>query len=431
MHIENYLEEFERDGSVRWIEPMSSHEINIYHSEIPDNYFAEEKFDGHRGIIQVGHRGVRVFSRTISKKTKWFTENTGNVPHITRAFSTRYQGGTILDGEFVQSSYGANSNNVQRVMGSLPERAKEIQEKEGYLEYVAFDILYYRGVNVQNLPLYQRKALLLEILDEVNCGSIRYAEMKFDNKTFDRFYKQVAEWGGEMLADEMTKYIELMDYTYFFEGILANDGEGIMLKDMYGVYEQKRSKLILKVKGVSTWDCVVMGFTEPTRIYDGKELDKWRYWSDSSFKCEREALYINENPNPVKLQSIGHVPVTKPYFMGWCGAIQFGVWKEFVNVGFEESVLNQMYDEGNLRDFGGKTYILMHVGDCKGLTEKELENIKNNGDDLIGKVVEVKANGILDITKGSLRHPRFVKFRSDKENEMCTFENHLSNLGGN
>ena len=46
----------------------------------PENYLIEEKYDGHRGVSQFTEEAIRVFSRNVSKKTDWFSENTDQLP---------------------------------------------------------------------------------------------------------------------------------------------------------------------------------------------------------------------------------------------------------------------------------------------------------------------------------------------------------------
>ena len=45
-------------------------------------------------------------------------------------------------------------------------------------------------------------------------------------------------------------------------------------------------------------------------------------------------------------------------------------------------------------------------------------------EEIIGKVVEVKANEIMR-DSGRLRHPRFLRVRHDKEPDRCTWADHI------
>ena len=48
-----------------------------------------------------------------------------------------------------------------------------------------------------------------------------------------------------------------------------------------------------------------------------------------------------------------------------------------------------------------------------------------NQKELIGSVLEVKANELFKDT-GKLRHPRFLRFRTDKSPLECTLKGHLN-----
>lgn len=440
---EKYVEQFFKDKTVRFLEPMAAHEIDIYQYEASEDEIAELKYDGHRGVVHIGEAN-RAFSRVVSKKTGWYTENTEQVPHI-KNLDAKGLFGTVLDGEF---DYGTNSNKVQSVMGALPEKAIAYQEEHGYIPFKAFDILYYKGINVQRMPLWKRKIYLAMAVIELNSEHVLYAEMYMTEATNLKFTQLRARYIQHLPKDiiqDLVNFIykhihKVENFKELYEGLLEEEKEGVMLKNIYGIYEvNKRTKHYLKVKGSSTWDCVVMGYTDPVKEYDGKELPTWRYWDIDGELMELEGC--KEAYDIADMQGVDAIPVKKPYYKGWCGGISFGVWKpvdydELYDELVEEcgggvhadATLDQMVDEGVLRvDNDGNHLMLVHVGDCKGLTEKTMIDIKNNGDQFIGTVLEVKANGILDPKKGSLRHPRFKKWRKDKISEQCDWDSHIRN----
>jgi hypothetical protein len=85
-----------------------------------------------------------------------------------------------------------------------------------------------------------------------------------------------------------------------------------------------------------------------------------------------------------------------------------------------------------VEEFRGVPYVycrpirkLVKVGEAKGISDADQEYIKANRDSLIGTVIEVKAQEIIDKTTGSLRHPRFSRWREDKLPQECTWEAHL------
>ena len=57
------------------------------------------------------------------------------------------------------------------------------------------------------------------------------------------------------------------------------------------------------------------------------------------------------------------------------------------------------------------------------MNEETREYMTEHQEELIYTVIEVGANEILKT--GKLRHPRFIRFRNDKEASRCTWKDHL------
>ena len=140
---------------------------------------------------------------------------------------------------------------VTTITGSLPERAREVQEREGFLRFKAFDALAYNGADITAEPYCARDSCLCVAVD---AGfHINYAPV---------------EWGERK--------------RHLYVTVIANGGEGIILKNLDAPYYQgERHKSWVKVKKKKTFDVVCLGFeiakdmtikkgdTEPTpsRIY--------------------------------------------------------------------------------------------------------------------------------------------------------------------
>ena len=443
-----YCKDFEK-GEVRYIAPMASQEYkDVDISDVPFDYkneIAELKYDGHRGIMYLNGKGNnRVFSRVVSKKTGWFTENTDNVPHF-RDMKIKGLEGTVLDGEF---DYGTTSMGVQSVMGSLPERAIKYQEENGFIYFKAFDILFYKGIDIRRMPLYKRKvylsSVIYDLLDMNDIETLESAQIIYaDDDAYKKMgkYAEFNQMGQKFVSINSPIGLfparKVKDFPSLMKEVLYEEMEGIMTKNLDGIYESKRSKAYIKFKGESTWDCVVMGLKPSTKEYKGKELMTWKYW-----EIDGKLEYVEEGFPEVEAwtteQGIEAIPVTKPYFNGWCGAIEFGVavGESFLierdNQDEAERLLQSEMKDGKKyvfhhEDEAGFWFIeVMHVGDCKGLTEELQEDIKNNFHDLyLGQVIEVRANGIINKETGTLRHPVFERMRYDKTAEECTFEDHI------
>ena len=126
-----------------------------------------------------------------------------------------------------------------------------------------------------------------------------------------------------------------------------------------------------------------------------EEKGYWDFWED----YDDTGSSFEKRMTKEEMRKLNYRPVTKPYAKGWIGAIEYGVYKD------------------------GE---LVKVGEAKGISDTDLEYIRKNSDELIGTVIEVKANDFMDKSIGSLRHPRFSRFRPDKDAEQCTWEDYIN-----
>jgi ATP-dependent DNA ligase len=372
--------------NVLYLEPMTAQELDDIKLEehiASNEVVAEQKFDGHRGLIHITHEGNRMFSRRVSKQTNWFSENSDQMPHIRDIRLPEEYYGTVIDGEILLPVENCSCREVQSVTGALPETAINKQLEVGFAYFSAFDILYYKGVNIMRMPYWKRKLYLVEVVLAMNSEYVKLCTMYTTPSVWDKL--------TSISSGLLTPYLRsVVDYNELFRQFLSEGKEGIIIKDIYGIYEQKRSKAFIKMKAHKTYDVVIMGYDEPTREYTGKEIDTWEYWEDYKgdvYTSKPKFWNVNE-----------FTPVTKYYAMGWIGAIIFGVWKD------------------------GE---LVEVGRTSGMDEDTRREISNNKDKYLGSVIEVMAQGIINKETGSLQHPRFICFRPDKSSEMCTFEAHI------
>jgi ATP-dependent DNA ligase len=374
---EDYLREFKLNKEIRFLEPQTAQEADK--DNIPEEgYIAEEKFDGHRALCFITAKGNRLFSRRISKKSRWYAENTDCLPHI-RDFPSQQFRGTVIDGEITTPN--RLFAEVQGITGALPSTAITNQGLKGFGIFNAFDILYYKGTNIQAMPLWKRKIYLAKVVNEINHPYIKEVKYYAIGKTHDYYIQD----GLNIRC--------VLSFKKLLEEMWENGGEGLILKDLNARYEQKRSKSFLKLKGAIYRDVVVMGYEEPTKLYEGSEDETWKYW----YHPESDCIMTEECGNPS--DGIDECfPITKPFAMGWVGAITCGVYKNGV---------------------------LVPVVSLKGFKDEEQEYIKANRENLLGTVLEVEGQDILDRDKGSIRHPRFSRWRQDKSAEMCTWEDHI------
>jgi bifunctional non-homologous end joining protein LigD len=181
----------------------------------PDWIF-EVKWDGYRAIAEISDGNVSLYSRNlISLNQKFF--------HVVESLR-KFRFDAILDGEIV-----AVDNEGRPDFQMLQNYQKS---KSGHLLYYVFDILYFQGRDLTNLPLLRRKELLKKILPST-------PKIKFSD--------HVSNEG-----------------ILFFNVAKEKGLEGIMAKHSQSAYRMgRRSRQWLKVKTRLTQEGVIAGFTKP------------------------------------------------------------------------------------------------------------------------------------------------------------------------
>lgn len=176
----------------------------------------EVKWDGYRALAYVNNGKAELLSRN----NKTFTEK---YYPITAAME-RWDADMVLDGEIMVIMDNGKAN-----FGALQNWRSEA---DGHLVYYAFDILWYNGINVMELPLSERQSILKEVLPNDD-DRIRLSQ------TFSS--------GG-------------LD---FFAAAQKMGLEGIMAKKSASAYKpDSRSKDWLKIKVNQRQEVVIGGFTK-------------------------------------------------------------------------------------------------------------------------------------------------------------------------
>jgi ATP-dependent DNA ligase len=242
-------------------------EIDIKRAMKDPEWVGELKLDGSRYVAHFEEDGVHFYSRRNSVKDGKPVEKTLNLPHLNKPVP--WLVGTIADGEIIVGSK-SKSNIVTSIMGASPALAIERQNATGYVTYALFDVLFYKGQDIQKLPYVERAYYRKKVVKEWNNPCVERIKFHSDKEKLIKFATA--------------------------EGL-----EGIILKHRQSPYWQdSRNKgWWIKLKQESDWDVVITGFDPPEKM---------------TTKVD------------------GTVSVNRFFTNGWIGAIRYGAYKKGVLV---------------------------------------------------------------------------------------------------
>jgi ATP-dependent DNA ligase len=193
-----------------FISPMLASPYAEY--DFSSGWFAEEKFDGHRLIVQVKEDTVTAWSR--NGKPRVLTAEMADA--CAKLISGTYDGEILVPGE-------------------RHHAAKELT-KQGKLTFVVFDVLHLLETSLLEQPYKERRNLL----DTMKAA----------------FHAPV------QLATSM-QVKDADDIAVLAKSVWDRTGEGLILKHEDSIYEPgKRGKFWLKVKNYQSEVLVITGFSE-------------------------------------------------------------------------------------------------------------------------------------------------------------------------
>lgn len=223
------------------------------------DWIIQRKMNGMRSILNLRPDGtVYMTSRERSKKDFAFTPHHDKVLGF-RDITSPWTGKTVFDGELMMENPRVKLPSGVETTSTLQSTvavthmnavdAIKVQEEYGSLVYNAFDILMLNGESTEDLPYEER--------------------LKLTNAAIDEILKLNPE-----APIKPTKTVNDFEDAYeVFQEFIKNGEEGIMLKRRSAKYQQgKRSKDLLKIKGMQTVDAWVSGFVPATK---GKGLEDY------------------------------------------------------------------------------------------------------------------------------------------------------------
>ena len=358
-YIDNY--------NFKELEPMR------YYSH-PKSYKGDPKEEAKKRIFSEEWLGARKMDGAFAKFIK---DEDGNMMLLSRSrnvngefpnkidhvphlfnFFNSLPNGTCLLGEIYFPSH-EGSNEVTKIMGCITDKAIE-RQKNDPLHYYIFDVLAFDNISFMPFRAEDRFNYINKIKNKYN----------YKNVEFANYYKGPELWN-------------------MIQETLASGGEGgvIIHKDSKYQPGKRSTKVSLKIKKElqDTIDCFFTGrISSPARDYTGKDIENWKYWENI-----RTGKLINAPMFNEYYKGEPYEPVTKSYYMGMAGSLEIGV-----------------YQNNKIKP----------IGYLSGLSEE----IKMNHDKYKMRVIEVTAMQLTD--DKMLRHPKFIRFRDDKQPQECSWE---------
>lgn len=200
----------------KWYHPMMTTLVDAPFDR--EGWIFEPKWDGYRAIAAVENGKAELYSRNQLSFNEIYPSvvtAVENIPH-----------NVVLDGEVVVRRTGDRSDfQALQNFGST---------RKGKITYVVFDLLHLDGHDLVSMTLLERKALLKQVVEQLNDPSVRYSS-HMEGKGLKLFEK----------AEKMG-----------WEGIIAKNGESEYL-------EGTRGMEWLKIKILQRQEVVICGYTDP------------------------------------------------------------------------------------------------------------------------------------------------------------------------
>lgn len=148
-------------------------------------YIYEPKIDGHRLIYSQQHDTIRLYTRHNNDCTRQYPE-----------LQLPFEDDIILDGEVACYDQETGLVDFESIMTRFKaKKSDKIQQFTSTLPvtFVIFDVLHYKGQDLQQLPLMQRK----ELLTGLTLPSDRFGIIPFIEGAGEALFKQMQDLGLE------------------------------------------------------------------------------------------------------------------------------------------------------------------------------------------------------------------------------------------
>lgn len=294
------------------------------------NYFLQRKANGMRSVLSMDQQKIVMTSRSPSVKNYMLPRHDRHVLGF-RNFRNPFSKKTVIDGELMaphavmDTGKTITASPLQAVVALVhmdADEACKVQEKYGSLIYHAFDILYYEGESVMDMPYDER----IDVLEKA--------------------VHQMKAMNADLPISLIPVIKDYEDPDKVFQDHVDRGEEGIMLKHRKGTYALgKRVHDILKYKRELTVDGWITGWTPATegrgneKFIGGFEISAYvddkpqiiAAVSNMKMDLRKEATIYDENGKPtLNPDFIGRVVEVAGQEFGKGGRLmhaRFGDWR--------------------------------------------------------------------------------------------------------
>lgn len=223
-------------AGAEYVEPMLAKKYYDYVGKV--NFYdgtwgMQCKFNGVRCVITKDG----MFSR---KGEKYIT-----CPHIFEALKDFFEEhpDAVLDGELFNEEYRQQLNKITSLCRKTVHiTEQDLEDAKNLIKYYVYDGYNESGVNNKNAPYSQRKLWIDSEIKHYNYCEVVHTEP----------LKKAA------------------DMDVYFSSLVAQGHEGIMLRNLRGAYEHKRSKNLLKMKPEDDAEFLLLDIQEGLGNWAGK-----------------------------------------------------------------------------------------------------------------------------------------------------------------
>ena len=222
-----YFENLESIDNETFFKPM-----------LAKKYFEEKhKIDWKTGVfVQSKTDGVRAIITKDGATTRTGLKHVA-IPHILKALAPVFEKypDTILDGELYNHQFRDNFNKLVSLVRKTKPTKEDLEESEKYVQFYCYDapVIFDYG---QSAPFTVRYDSYMKLLGELNHPYIKIVPCV-------KVYSD---------ADVIKQHIELV----------SNGYEGAIIRIPNGVYSNKRSDKLLKLKHFDTDEYIIHGVVE-------------------------------------------------------------------------------------------------------------------------------------------------------------------------